>query len=109
MLVNCQASVIEAAPARGRERRSSFEDLGGCLPAEDLARPGVERSSDGFDLLGAPPQEVGALREHWRKRPLVFSFVACCQGYAVIDEHRNVSVDLEGRVRGELLASVPRQ
>ncbi len=39
-----------------------LEDLGRGLPAEDLAGSVFDSQGDGFEVLGGPPGQVGALR-----------------------------------------------
>jgi hypothetical protein len=56
------------------------ERLSRCLPAEGLAGPAVERSSDSGEVVGTVLAQVDALEKNWRSRPLAFSLVPRCQG-----------------------------
>jgi hypothetical protein len=49
--------------------------LSSCLPLEGLARPAVERGSDGVEVIGTV---LGG--RYWRNRPLVFSLVPRSHG-----------------------------
>ena len=56
------------------------EDLGGGLPAEDLAGPVVQYECDGLEVGGGPPRQVGALGEVLAQQPVGRSYV--CQAAA---------------------------
>ena len=58
------------------------EDYSQSLPVEGLARPVVERESDGFEVIGGPAGQVGFLRGLLAEQSMVFSLLPGWPGLA---------------------------
>ena len=82
----------------------------GCLPAECLAGPAVERVGDSVDLLRSPSREVSSLREVLAQESVgVLVGAALPRALRVCEVDGDAGLDLKRRVLGEFLAAVPGQ
>ena len=74
------------------------EGFGGGLPAEDLARSGVERRGDGFEVRGGPARQVGAFGEVLAQQAVGVLVRAALPGAVRVgEEDRDAGLDLELR------------
>jgi hypothetical protein len=97
----------QGVPAASERAQVRVERFGRGPVAECLAGAAVERGGDGFDLLGAPSREVGALGEVLAQQPVgVLVAGALPRAVRVGEVDRDISVDLQLGVLGQFLAAV---
>lgn len=84
------------------------KSFGGCLPAENFPRSGVERCGNGVELGPGPSREVGAFGKVLAEDSVGVLVGATLPGTVrVREEHRNPGRCRERGVGGEFLALVP--
>ena len=85
------------------------ERLGGCPPAEGLARPAVERGSNCFEILSGVSREVRTFREVLSEQPVgVLIGSSLPRALRVTEIHLQAAVDGELRVLCQMGSLDPR-